>query len=136
LGAYTADPAKPLILVIDDDEATRDALLLSLDAQGYRASGTGDGAAALEMLRAERPSAIVLDLYMPGMDGFEVMSALKAAAVDVPVIAISGGMPGRPGDLLPMALGFGAAAALRKPFLPEELDAAIRKATGPAVKPK
>jgi CheY-like chemotaxis protein len=127
LGAYTADPAKPLILVIDDDDATRDALLLSLEAHGYRAVGTGDGAAALQMLGADRPMAIVLDLYMPGMDGFEVMSALKAAAVDVPVIAISGGMPGRPGDLLPVALGFGAAAALRKPFLIDELDAAIRK---------
>ncbi|MES1152276.1 MAG: hypothetical protein ABUL54_10300, partial [Dongia sp.] len=56
------------------------------------------------------------------------MSALKAATLDVPVIAISGGMPGRPGDLLPVALSFGATAALRKPFLIEELDAAIRKA--------
>lgn len=128
MGAYTADPAKPLILVIDDDDAARDALLLSLEGQGYRAVGTADGAAALAMLRADRPAAIVLDLYMPGMDGFEVMSALKAATLDVPVIAISGGMPGRPGDLLPVALSFGATAALRKPFLIEELDAAIRKA--------
>jgi CheY-like chemotaxis protein len=127
LGANITEPAKPLILVIDDDEPTRDALVLSLESHGYRAIGAADGGTAMTMLQAERPTAIVLDLYMPEMDGFEVMSALKTQALDVPVIAISGGMPGRPGDLLPMALGFGAAAALRKPFAIEELDAAIRK---------
>jgi len=127
LGANITEPSGPLILVIDDDDPTRDALLLSLEAHGYRAIGAADGAAAMLLLQAERPAAIVLDLYMPDMDGFEVMSALKSQALDVPVIAISGGMPGRPGDLLPMALDFGAAAALRKPFAIEALDAAIRK---------
>jgi two-component system response regulator PrrA len=131
LGANVTDASRPLILVIDDDEPTRDALLISLEAYGYRAVGTDDGAAAIKTLHADRPAAIVLDLYMPGMDGFEVMSALKSAALDVPVIAISGGMPGRPGDLLPLALDFGAAAALRKPFPIEDLDAAIRKVVRP-----
>jgi len=127
LGINTTEPARPLILVIDDDDPTRDALLLSLEAHGYRATGAADGLAAMKLLRAERPAAIVLDLYMPDMDGFEVMSALKAEALAVPVIVISGGMPGRPGDLLPMAIDFGAAAALRKPFAIEELAAAIRQ---------
>jgi two-component system response regulator MprA len=129
VGAYTTEIAKPLILVIDDDDPTRDALLSALDAHGYRAIGTADGAQAMKMLEADRPAAIVLDLYMPDMDGFEVMSALKSSALNVPVIAISGGMPGRPGDLLPMAIDFGAAAALRKPFPIEDLDAAIRRVT-------
>lgn len=127
MGAYTSDTVKPLILVIEDDEPTRDALLAALETHGYHAIGTPDGAAAMKMLETDRPVAIVLDLYMPEMDGFEVMSALKSAALNVPVIAISGGMPGRPGDLLPLALDFGAAAALRKTFPIEELDAAIRK---------
>lgn len=127
MGTNTAGPLQPLILVIDDDEPTREALLLSLKAHGYRATGAADGVEAMKLLRTDRPAAIVLDLYMPDMDGFEVMSALKAEAFNVPVIAISGGMPGRPGDLLPMALDFGAAAALRKPFAVEELDAAIRQ---------
>ena len=128
MGIKNAEPARPLILVIDDDEPTRDALLLSLEAHGYRTTGAADGVEAMKLLRADPPAAIVLDLYMPDMDGFEVMSALKAEALNVPVIAISGGMPGRPGDLLPMALDFGAAAALRKPFAVEDLDAAIRQA--------
>ena len=126
MGANITEPSRPLILVIDDDDPTRDALLLSLEAHGYRAIGAADGVAAMKLLQADQPAAIVLDLYMPDMDGFEVMSALKSQALDVPVIAISGGMPGRPGDLLSMALDFGAAAALRKPFAIEELDAAIR----------
>ena len=132
MGANITEPSGPLILVIDDDDPTRDALLLSLEAHGYRATGAPDGAAAMKLLQTDRPAAIVLDLYMPEMDGFEVMSALKSAALDVPVIAISGGMPGRPGDLLPMAVDFGAAAALRKPFPIEDLDAAIRKVVRPA----
>jgi len=130
LGVHTTEPPRPLILVIDDDDPTREALVLALEAHGYRAIGTADGAAAMKMLESDRPAAIVLDLYMPEMDGFEVMSALKAAALDVPVIAISGGMPGRPGDLLAVAVDFGAAAALRKPFPIEELDAAIRRVVG------
>jgi CheY-like chemotaxis protein len=95
-----------------------------------------EGAAVLDILKTGRmPAAIVVDLYMPVMDGFEVMSALKSAAVAVPVIVISGGMPGRPNELLPLALDLGAAAILRKPFAIAELDAAIRKVVPPLGRP-
>lgn len=127
MNTNTSDESRPLILVIDDDEATRDSLLLSLEAYGFRALGAVDGVAAMKVMRGDRPAAILLDLYMPDMDGFEVMSALKAQALEVPVIAMSGGMPGRIGDLLPLATDFGAAAALHKPFHIEELVATIRR---------
>jgi two-component system response regulator PrrA len=131
LSANPTDPSSPLILVVDDDDPTRDALVESLKACGYRCVGLGEGATVLDILKTgETPAAIVVDLYMPGMDGFEVMSALKAAASEAPVIVISGGMPGRANALLPLALDFGAAAVLRKPFAIAELDAAIRKAIG------
>jgi two-component system C4-dicarboxylate transport response regulator DctD len=81
----------------------------------------------MKVVETDPPIVVVLDLYMPGMDGFEVMSALKKVAADMPVVVISGGMPGRPGDLLPLALDLGAAAILRKPFPAEELDKIIRR---------
>jgi DNA-binding response OmpR family regulator len=116
-----------MVLVIDDDDPTREALQASLGALGYRVVGVSDGEAAMKIVETDPPAAIVLDLYMPGMDGFEVMSALKKTATGVPVVVISGGMPGRPGDLLPLALDLGAAAILRKPFPIEELDKIIRR---------
>jgi DNA-binding response OmpR family regulator len=116
-----------MVLVIDDDDPTREALQASLSALGYRVTGATDGEAAMQIVATDPPIAVVLDLYMPGMDGFEVMSALKKAAPGVPVIVISGGMPGRSGDLLPLALDLGAAAILRKPFQIEELDEIIRR---------
>jgi CheY-like chemotaxis protein len=131
LSANPTDTSSPLILVVDDDDPARDALVESLEACGYRCIGLGEGAAVLDLLKTgQTPAAIVVDLYMPGMDGFEVMSALKAAASKAPIIVISGGMPGRANELLPLALDLGAAAILRKPFAIAELDAAIRKAIG------
>ncbi|HVZ01943.1 MAG TPA: response regulator [Dongiaceae bacterium] len=132
MSANAADNTQPLILVIDDDEAIRDALRIGLESSGYRAIVTDDGAAAMRLVKSEHPAVLVLDLYMPETDGFEVMSALKSAAVEVPIIVMSGGVAGHPGDLLPMALDFGAAAALRKPFAIADLDAAIRKVIGKA----
>ena len=121
---------RPLVLIIDDDDAMRDAVVAALDGFGYRTIGAEDGAAALRLMATEHPVALVLDLYMPEMDGFETMSALKASASKVPIVVISGGIAGEQGDLLPMALDFGAAAILRKPFETAELDAVLRKVIG------
>jgi DNA-binding response OmpR family regulator len=125
-----ATSPRPLIVVIDDDDPARDALVTALEGVGYRALGTAEAELGIELVRRERAAALVLDLYMPGMDGFEAMSALKSADNAVPVIVMSGGIPGRPGDILPLALDFGAAAILHKPFTIEALDATIRKVLG------
>jgi len=80
------------IAIIEDDSKARLLLRRILQTRGeYRIFEASDGAAGLELVRRERPDVILLDLMMPGMDGFEVLEALKAdeKVSDVPVIVIS-----------------------------------------------
>ena len=76
------------VLVIDDDPIARDLLTRVLAKQGYRVRTAADGKAGLEMAAADRPDAIVLDVMMPRMDGWAVLSALKGDPQldDVPVV--------------------------------------------------
>ncbi len=76
------------VLVIDDDPAAREVLSRVLIKEGYRVRTAADGKAGLEEAAAERPDLIVLDVMMPKMDGWAVLSALKADPTldDVPVV--------------------------------------------------
>lgn len=69
---------KPLILVVDDDEMQRFLIGESLEAEGFRVELAKDGAAAIERSEALRPDVILLDVVMPGLDGFAVCNALRA----------------------------------------------------------
>ncbi|MEO7318104.1 MAG: SpoIIE family protein phosphatase [Chthoniobacteraceae bacterium] len=72
------DPAPhPRVLVVDDDAASRRLLLRSLDAMGYATEGAGDGSQALEMIVAQPPEIVLLDLDLPGMNGAEVCTRLR-----------------------------------------------------------
>jgi PAS domain S-box-containing protein len=79
------------VLVIDDDAPTRDLLSRFLLREGFRVRTAIDGAEGLRVARAIRPTAILLDVMMPRMDGWAVLSALKAddALREIPVIMVS-----------------------------------------------
>lgn len=79
------------ILIVDDNELNRDMLLRQLERQGHEVAAAADGPAALSMLRSSRFDILLLDLMMPGMNGFEVLAAVKedAALSCVAVILIS-----------------------------------------------
>ena len=79
------------ILVVDDDSRNRKLLDTLLRADDYAVRCFENGAAALAAIAVERPDAILLDLMMPGMDGFEVVRHLKAdpATRSIPVIMIT-----------------------------------------------
>jgi CheY-like chemotaxis protein len=85
-------PAGPLILVVDDDQTWSAAFAAFLRHHGYRPVVAGDGRAALEMARSERPDVVVLDLLMRGTDGMIFLQALRAdgALASVPVIVVTG----------------------------------------------
>ena len=85
-------PSEPLILVVDDDRIWSAALAAFLRHRGYRPVMAGDGRAALDMARGDRPDLVVLDLLMRGMDGITFLRALRADGVlaSVPVIVITG----------------------------------------------
>jgi UDP-3-O-acyl N-acetylglucosamine deacetylase len=81
---------KPLILVVDDDAGIRKSLAAILTDEGYRVEAASSGAGALEFAAAEVPDLVLLDIWMPGMDGLESLSKLKAAHPELPVVMISG----------------------------------------------
>jgi signal transduction histidine kinase/CheY-like chemotaxis protein len=79
------------ILVVDDDPAICDVVGSSLSSDGWRVLTAGDGEAALAAVAAEHPRAIVLDLMMPRVDGFDVLSSIRAdpRTRDLPVIVVT-----------------------------------------------
>ena len=79
------------VLVIDDDAGARDLIARALAKEGFRVEVATHGKAGLEMARALRPQVITLDVMMPGMDGWAVLTALKAdpATADIPVIMLT-----------------------------------------------
>jgi putative two-component system response regulator len=80
-----------LILVVDDEERNRRLLVAMLEFEGYAVLQAADGEQALELVRAHQPDMILLDVMMPGMDGYEVARALKAGAAtkSIPVVMIT-----------------------------------------------
>ena len=80
-----------LVLVVDDDEAVREVLTRRLDKQGFRVETAKDGAQGLARARELKPAAIVLDVMMPELDGWAVLTELKgnAATADIPVVLLT-----------------------------------------------
>ncbi|HXM78278.1 MAG TPA: sigma-54 dependent transcriptional regulator, partial [Thermoanaerobaculia bacterium] len=78
------------ILVVDDDAGIRDALRMILDYEGYEVLSASDGKAALAELDSTRIDAVLLDIKMPGMDGFEILDRIVAREDAPPVLMISG----------------------------------------------
>jgi CheY-like chemotaxis protein len=78
------------ILVVDDESLVRDLLVQFLSLRGYRALGVKDGFEALSMVEQAHPDLILLDLFMPGMDGVEVLRQLRQREYTGGVIIITG----------------------------------------------
>jgi two-component system response regulator VicR len=85
-------PARPTILVVDDDPETRELMVIWLVIEGYLVHTACNGREALVMLETERPSAMVVDLNMPVMDGAELRRHQQhmPATSSVPFILVSG----------------------------------------------
>jgi diguanylate cyclase (GGDEF)-like protein len=79
------------ILVVDDEERNRRLLVTMLEAEGYSTSQAADGTQALDMVRSSAPDLVLLDIMMPGIDGYEVARALKADAATrfIPIVMVT-----------------------------------------------
>jgi two-component system response regulator MprA len=84
-------PSPKCILVVDDEAAIREVIAETLELEGYRVEKAADGIAALVVVKAARPDAIVLDLMMPGMDGWSFLKQCRKEDLcsRVPVMVIS-----------------------------------------------
>jgi signal transduction histidine kinase/CheY-like chemotaxis protein/HAMP domain-containing protein len=85
------DVSAPLVMVVDDDAASRELMAIVLRKEGWRVVEAGSGEVALEMARKLKPSAITLDIMMPHMDGWSVLTALKAdpELAGIPVVVVT-----------------------------------------------
>jgi DNA-binding response OmpR family regulator len=104
---------KPRVLIAEDDPDTLVILRINLTAAGIEPMLAGDGRTALERIDAESPDALLLDVLLPGIDGWQVLEQLHAKGDPVPVIVCSG-----KDNLLDLqrARDLGAVAYLVKPF--------------------
>jgi CheY-like chemotaxis protein len=113
------------ILVVEDDSATRDVLILILEKEGFTVSGAANGREALERLQwMERPSLILLDLMMPVMDGWQFREAQKQdpALASIPVVVVSAA-----GNLPQEIASLDIAGYLKKPVGFDEILEAIQR---------
>ena len=111
------------VLIVEDEQHLADGLRFNLEAEGYDVDVADSGEAAQEMLKGESPDVIVLDVMLPGKDGFAVMSEMRDAGQFVPTLMLTA--RGHPDDILK---GFAAGADdyLTKPFELSILIARIR----------
>lgn len=114
-----------LILVVDDTKANRDILRILLKREGYAIIEATNGLEALEILEQQNPDLVLLDIMMPGIDGFEVCEKIKAnpATQDLPVIFLSALTQT---EQKVRGLDLGAADYVTKPFDKSEVKARVR----------
>ena len=110
------------ILVVDDEESMRDMLTRYLSAEGFTVETAGDGPAALAAARRLQPDLIVLDVMLPGMDGFEVLRRLRETSQAYVLMLTA---RAEETDKV-VGLTVGADDYLTKPFSPRELAARVK----------
>jgi two-component system, OmpR family, alkaline phosphatase synthesis response regulator PhoP len=108
------------VLVVDDEPDVLLLCRLNLQQRGHELLEASDGARALELARERHPDVIVLDLMMPGINGYDVLEALQEddATSDIPVLVLTAKSLRADRE---RSHGLGASAFLTKPFMPSEL---------------
>lgn len=110
------------ILAVEDDERIRSAVKLALEDEGWTVDEAESGEAAIEIFQRSNPDVVLIDIMLPGIDGFELCRTLRRTS-DVPVVMVTAR-----NDTHDVVAGLEAGADdyLTKPFAPKELSARIR----------
>jgi two-component system, OmpR family, alkaline phosphatase synthesis response regulator PhoP len=82
-------PAPQTVLIVEDDEAIADPVVYALGRAGYRTLRAGDGGQGLRLFRQQRPDLVILDLMLPGADGYQVLKSIRKETKRVPVIILT-----------------------------------------------
>src|SRR5579863_4942945 len=118
------------VLLIDDSAEVRSLLERTLAHAGYSVRSCADGHGALRLLSQQSFRLVVTDIYMPGMDGYEVIMKVNAAEPRPLVLAISGGTMSVAGVNLRVAKNLGCERVLAKPFDLPDFYAIVREMIG------
>jgi two-component system phosphate regulon response regulator PhoB len=117
------------VVLVDDDSDLRKLVKLTLEfTAGWEVTVAADGAEGIDAVRKIKPDLAVVDLMMPGMDGYEVCRQLKgdAETADIPVVFLTARKELDPAKLKEV----GAAGVVVKPFEPEQLAGRLRELSG------
>jgi DNA-binding response OmpR family regulator len=127
--SIAAHKARPVILVAEDDEDILELVVFDLEDEGYEVLTARDGEQAIALALERRPDLVLLDVAMPGLDGYEVTRRLRAddSTRATPVVLLTARAQVR--DVI---LGFEAGANdyVTKPFRPDELRTRLHAALG------
>ena len=121
--APSTDADLPVVVVVDDDRASLDLMTAYLDGLGVRVVLARNGIEGLELIRTLTPAAVVLDIRLPGLDGWEILDRVRAddATRAVPVVIVS------ILDEKPRGMSLGATDYLIKPVARDALVGALRR---------
>jgi CheY-like chemotaxis protein len=110
------------VLVVDDDAAIREAVRDVLEQEGLPVETASDGAEALTKIGSRMPRLVLLDMRMPGMDGWSFARELRGAGIELPVVVMTAAA-----DARRWAAEIGAIGVVPKPFGVSELVDAVRE---------
>ena len=119
------------VMLIDDEESLHMAIEKLLTKNGYEYCGATDAESGMEMLAAEKPDLLLLDVMLPGMNGFDLCTRIRAEGRRIPIIFLSA-----KNDIVDKSIGFRAGGDdyVTKPFDPDEvaarIHAVLRRAAG------
>src|SRR5947209_19996509 len=129
MDAVLKGKAMASILVIDDDSAVLATIKMLLERAAHSIEAVDNSRAGLKLLEIQPFDLLIVDIFMPGMDGFETMRLVHQSRPRMPIIVISGQQfrlaSERQPDFLHMATRLGAVSSLQKPFRPAELLAPV-----------
>jgi DNA-binding response OmpR family regulator len=113
---------KPSILVVDDDQALLKLIRRFLELGGYNVTTAADGETALWLINTEKPSLMILDIRMPGLNGYQVCERVRQLS-NLPIIMLTA--RGQPDDVI-QGFAVGADDYVTKPFGVDELMARVK----------
>ncbi|MCC6933233.1 MAG: response regulator [Deltaproteobacteria bacterium] len=114
------------ILVVDDDEDTRVLVKTILTSNGFSVRDAKDGTEALELLKGDKPSLVILDVMMPGLSGYDVVVRMKQKpdTQNIPIMMLTA--KANPDDVLSGYKDYGVEYYITKPFTTRQLLAGIK----------
>ncbi len=118
------------ILVIDDSAPMRDVIREALESAGYEVLDAPDGAYGASYMSVHPADLVIVDLFMPRMDGVETIREIRREFPEVPIITISGAESRGMKALLEVARKLGSEVEFSKPFPMEDLVAAVDRLLG------